>query len=91
MRQVVGRTARRVVRREELWHGNRERLREVLHPDPERSIIRWAWTRHSVYADRYQRRTADPTWSHLDVVRLRNRADLAVFLNSLDPPTEAGA
>lgn len=42
MRQVVGRTLRRIVRRELLWNGNRELLRNVWARDPERSIIRWA-------------------------------------------------
>ena len=37
MRQVVGRTARRVLRREELWNGNRERLRSALEPRPRAS------------------------------------------------------
>ncbi len=83
MRQIIGRTARRVWRREELWNGNRERLRAVLNPDPHESIIRWAWTRHAMYAERYERRSTDPRWSGLDVVRLRSRADVGLFLDSL--------
>ncbi len=82
MRQVIGRSAKRVLTREELWNGNRERWRNLLHPDVEESIIRWAWTRHAIYAERYTRRTADPRWGHLEVVRLRTRADV----NRLLPP-----
>jgi adenylate kinase family enzyme len=85
MRQVLGRTARRVARREELWNGNRERLRSVLNPDPHESIIRWAWTRHSIYAERFASRTADPRWEHLEVVRLRSRREVDRFVESLDP------
>ena len=82
MRQVVGRTARRLARREELWNGNRERLRSALNPDPRESIIRWAWTRHDVYAERFASRTADPRWAGLAVVRLRSRAEVDGFLRS---------
>ena len=86
MRQVVWRTGRRVARREELWNGNRERLRAVLDPDPAESIIRWAWTRHGVYAERFASRTADPRWGHLEVVRLRSRREVDRFVRSLRAP-----
>jgi RimJ/RimL family protein N-acetyltransferase len=47
MRQVISRTDRRSVRREELWNGNREPLRNLYAWDPHKSIIRWAWTQHA--------------------------------------------
>lgn len=53
MRQVVARTTRRLVRREELWNGNREPVRNLLSWDPQKSIIRWAWTQHDKYLERY--------------------------------------
>ncbi|WP_447943576.1 hypothetical protein [Microbacterium aurum] len=34
MRRVVGRTIRRALTREELWHGNRERPSRTGHTDP---------------------------------------------------------
>ena len=83
MRQVAGRTLRRVVTRQELWNGNREHWRSVLHPDPERSILRWAWTTHGEYVTRYTARLADPRWSHLSVVRLRSRTEVADFVGRL--------
>jgi adenylate kinase family enzyme len=46
MRQLSLRTARRLVLRQQLWNGNRESLRNVIARDPERSILRWAWTHH---------------------------------------------
>ena len=49
MRQVVGRTLRRTITREELWNGNREPLSNLYQLDPHRSIIRWAWTQHDKY------------------------------------------
>ena len=44
MRQVLWRTIRRGVTREELWNGNRERLSTLFRLDPQESLLRWAWT-----------------------------------------------
>ena len=46
MRQIIGRSVGRAALRRELWNGNRESLRSLVARDPERSVIRWAWTRH---------------------------------------------
>jgi adenylate kinase family enzyme len=43
MRQVIWRTLRRAVTRQELWNGNRETLRNFLTWVPEDSVISWAW------------------------------------------------
>lgn len=40
MRQIVGRTLRRVLTREELWNGNREPWSNLWSWDPERNVIR---------------------------------------------------
>jgi adenylate kinase family enzyme len=84
MRQVVARTLRRLVAREELWNRNRERWREVLRVDPQRSIIRWAWTTHGESVERFTARLADPRWAQLDVARLRSRSAVDAFLADLD-------
>lgn len=55
MRQVIARTLRRWYTREELWNGNREPLANFVRWDPEKSIIRWAWTR-------YERRARQMDW-----------------------------
>lgn len=44
--RVLRRTCRRLLLRQELWNGNRERLRAVLSLNPERSIVAWAWLMH---------------------------------------------
>lgn len=44
MRRVITRTVRRGILREELWHGNRERISSWLRWAPEQNIMRWAWT-----------------------------------------------
>ena len=80
MRQVIGRTLRRGVTRQELWNGNRESLRNFVHRDPERSIVMWAYTNHGKYRDRYAAASADPTLAHLRFVRLRSPAEARAFL-----------
>jgi adenylate kinase family enzyme len=80
MRQVTGRTARRVFGRTELWNGNREQLRGVLSWDPQRSIIRWAWTTRARNRATYVAAMQDPTFSHLHFVRLTSRRETARFI-----------
>jgi adenylate kinase family enzyme len=85
MRQVIGRSVRRLIRREELWNGNKESWRDVFAWDPERSIIRWSWTQHGKYCDRYSTAMASPDLSHIEFVRLRSSNDIENWLGSLRP------
>jgi adenylate kinase family enzyme len=82
MRQLVGRTARRTVTREELWNGNRERIGSALSWDPSKSVIRWAWTQHDNYVRLYSEARNDPRWAHLRFVRLTSRREIAELLAS---------
>jgi deazaflavin-dependent oxidoreductase (nitroreductase family) len=82
MGRLVRRTAGRVVRRTELWAGNRERLRDMLSFDAERSILLWAWTRFPLYRRRYADAMADPAWSSARFVRLRTPAEVERFLET---------
>jgi len=80
MYQVVTRTVRRAVHRELLWNGNREPWWSLFAWDPHESIIRWAWTQHSKYRQRYSAAMRPPAYSHLDFVRLRRRTDIESWL-----------
>ena len=82
MSGVTYRTLRRGARREELWNGNRESLWSLMKWDPEENIIRWAWTRFEPTRSRYESRTADPQWSHLEIIHLQTRPEAAEFLKS---------
>ena len=84
MRQVVRRTLRRIVRREELWNGNRERPANLLKWDPEQSIIRWAWTTHEQVRRRYEQRLSDVRHQHLEFVRLRTRRAVTDWLAAVE-------
>jgi adenylate kinase family enzyme len=90
MRQVVVRTVRRLARREALWNGNREPLRNVLSWDPQRSIIRWAWTQHDKYGQRYGAAMASPDHAPLAFVRLRSHAEAEAWLATLEQSPAAG-
>lgn len=81
LRQVMARTVRRGLRREELWHGNRERLGNLLRRDPERNIVRWAWTNHPVMRERMLARIA----AGEGILRLRSRPEIDAWIASLPP------
>jgi adenylate kinase family enzyme len=83
MRRVMTRTARRVVTREELWNGNREPWSNLWAWAPERNIMRWAWTQHDKYHERYGAAMADPRWREVEFVRLRSTAEAERWLASL--------
>lgn len=85
MTRMVRRTLGRVVSRRELWHGNRERWRNLIDPKPEDNIILWAWTTHGRYRRRYEEAFAATEWTHKNLVRLRSPAETRRFLS------EAGA
>lgn len=90
MRAIVARTLRRIVRREVLWNGNREPLRNLYAWDPQKSVIRWAWTQHAAYQHRYGSAMSADERAHLHFVRLRSRADAARWLESLRPQEAEG-
>jgi adenylate kinase family enzyme len=74
MRQLLLRTAHRLILRKRLWNGNRESLRNALSRDPERSVLLWAWTRHAPQRERYAVQ-ADERW-----IRLTDRKAVSRFL-----------
>lgn len=80
MQRVMRRTIRRAVTREELWNGNREPLTNFYRWDPEKNIIRWSWTRHEQYRDRYSTAIEDGTWAHASVYQLRSPEAVSKFL-----------
>ena len=87
MRQVVKRTLTRLLTREELWNGNRERWTNLLKLNPRQSILVWAWQRHSVYRQRYSEEMRNaPAQRHY--LRLQSRQAIESFLADL-PQTEA--
>jgi adenylate kinase family enzyme len=75
MRQLLGRTVRRGLRREELWNGNRESLANLLSADAGRNVMLWSWRtldRYHVEVRDEARRLAP----HAQVVVMRTRCDI---------------
>jgi adenylate kinase family enzyme len=87
MARIVWRTVRRVLSREELWNGNRERLANLLSWDPEQSVISWAWHHYPVYRQRYTAAAADPQFAQLTFIRIAREADVRrLFTLAQQPP-----
>ncbi|MFF0490985.1 hypothetical protein ACFYTQ_18350 [Nocardia sp. NPDC004068] len=83
MTQVVRRTLLRLVLRRELWNGNRERWRDLLSRDPQRSIIMWAYRSHATNRARFLAAERDPAFAHLTFVRVRSHREADAFVASL--------
>ncbi len=83
MRQVVLRTLKRGVLRQELWNGNREHLRDIFSRDPDRSIILWSWSMHEPTRQRYRASMADARWADIRFVRLCSTMQVRRFLESV--------
>ncbi len=74
--RLVARTIRRLVRREELWNGNRESLRGVLSGSD--SLVAYALRTAPRRRQRYPRELA-----RFRVARLRSQAEVDAFLRSV--------
>jgi adenylate kinase family enzyme len=81
--RLLRRTFRRALRREELWHGNRESLRRsFLSCD---SILLWAIKTHRRRQRNYPAILARPEYRHLRVVRLRSPRAATAWLAGVSP------
>ena len=69
-RRIVTRSVGRVLRRTELWNGNRETWRNLVTRDPNESAIRASWQNHYRSRARYAAAAQDPAHAHLRFVRL---------------------
>jgi adenylate kinase family enzyme len=78
--RLFRRTAGRLWRREELWNGNRERLRDHLGRE---SLFLWAVQQHRRNRRRYPEALAEPAYAHLRLLHLRSPAEAARWLSAL--------
>ena len=83
--RIVTRSLARIVRRTELWAGNRERLRQLFGRD---SIIWWSISTYARRRREYPQLIAG--FGHLEVVRLRSPAAADRWLRTL-PQAQAGS
>lgn len=73
--RLLRRTAGRVLRKEELWNGNRERWRDVLHPS--NSVVLYALRNFGA-----TRRQLEVELEPFNVIRLRSTHDVGRFVAS---------
>ncbi|MEL6892189.1 MAG: AAA family ATPase [Actinomycetota bacterium] len=78
MPRVLRRSLRRSLRREQLWNGNRERWRDLVHPS--RSILAEAWRKAPTTRAKYETLSQTPLWASAEVVRLRTPSDVERIL-----------
>lgn len=79
--QLLKRTLRRIIRREELWSGNRERLSTSFFSRD--SILWWAIKTYRRRKRQYMALMADPIYQHLIFIRLRSPAETRVWFESV--------
>jgi adenylate kinase family enzyme len=76
--RVSNRTLARIVKRTELWSGNRETWRNALFTRD--SLFVWAVQTHGRFRRRLPARLATEEYAHLRLVRLRTPRDVQRFL-----------
>ncbi|MHB8376077.1 MAG: AAA family ATPase [Dehalococcoidia bacterium] len=79
--RLFRRTSRRVVTREELWQGNRERLRTAFFSRD--SLFVWALQTHWKKRRTYPPQLREPAHAHLRVVRIRSPREMRAFMSAL--------
>jgi adenylate kinase family enzyme len=78
--RVAWRSSTRVVRRTELWNGNRETVRSTLARD---SVLWFSWREHPNYGRRYEAVQHDPDLADLTWVRLRSTTEVRRWRDAL--------
>ena len=81
-RNLLIRTTKRVATKEELWAGNRERLRTAFFSRD--SLFVWALQTHWKKRRRYPEEFAAPEMAGVHVVRVRSPRATAAFIRSLE-------
>ena len=79
MPRIIWRTLARIISRRDIWHGNRERPGNIFKRDPNQNIMRWAWTHHNAYRERYLKLAAEDA----RVVRLASPKAARLWLKSV--------
>lgn len=81
--RVLRRSVWRSITREELWAGNRERLRNLFSRDADINIVLASWQTHPMYRKRYEGFAEGAFWEHADVRRLQTPREVRRFLDDV--------
>ncbi|HCD31186.1 MAG TPA: hypothetical protein DER01_02200 [Phycisphaerales bacterium] len=79
--QLLWRTIKRSITREELWHGNRESFRLSFFSRD--SILIWSFKTFTINRKRYQAMFNDEQWQHLQRIRITSRRSFKQWLSTL--------
>ena len=80
--QLFSRTVRRILRKEELWNGNRERFHaQFMSRD---SLFLWLLRTHRRRSKQLGALLQQPEYAHLEVVRLRSSKQTKRWLRKLE-------
>lgn len=80
--RVLRRTLDRIVRRKELWRGNRETLRRHLSFDVRQNLFLWTIRVHKRHRNDFPALFKQPEYSHLNVLRFRTSQETEHWLRS---------
>lgn len=80
--QLTRRTYLRIYRKETLWNGNRENIRNLLFEKD--SLFLWAIKSYRKHRQQYPVLLASPEYRHLQVFRFYKRAETSRWLKMLD-------
>jgi adenylate kinase family enzyme len=78
MLRTTRRSLRRVLRRTQLWNGNRETLRGLFWG--RESLLGWSVTQHRVYQRSLPELFASPAWADKRILRLRSAGSVREWL-----------
>jgi len=81
--RVLRRTAGRVIRRKELWNGNRETIRHHLTCELNQNLFLWTIRMHKQHRNDFPARFEQPEYSHLNVLRFRTPKETKQWLRGL--------
>lgn len=83
LRRLARRTLQRLLTQEELWSGNRERLRTALFS--RNSLFIWALKTYRRRRRDFSALPSNPEFAHLRIVRLRSPRAVEVWLSNIPP------
>ena len=80
MQQVIGRSLKRALTRDEVFPGCREDFRKLFtHDHP----VRWAWTTHHRRRTQFAAMFADPAYAHARILRCGTRGEVKAAFTRL--------
>ena len=81
--RVLWRTMSRIIRRQELWNGNRETLRHHFSFDLNQNLFLWTIRMHKQHRNDFPALFEQPEYSHLNVLRFCTPKETEQWLRGL--------